>query len=29
LSMSGYAADVVAHHGLADETVELLQKPFE
>ncbi len=28
LFMSGYPADVIAHHGIVDEHVEFLQKPF-
>ncbi len=26
--MSGYTADVIAHHGVLDEGVKLIQKPF-
>ncbi|MGM0656528.1 MAG: response regulator [Thermodesulfobacteriota bacterium] len=26
--MSGYTADVIAHHGVLDEGVHLIQKPF-
>ena len=28
LFMSGYTADVIAHHGVLDADVEYLQKPF-
>jgi DNA-binding response OmpR family regulator len=26
--MSGYNADVIAHHGVLDEGVQFVQKPF-
>ncbi|NCB64383.1 MAG: response regulator, partial [Clostridia bacterium] len=29
LFMSGYTADVIARHGVMDETVSFLQKPFQ
>jgi FixJ family two-component response regulator len=28
LFMSGYTADVIAHHGAIDEGVNFIQKPF-
>ena len=28
LFMSGYAIDVIAHHGVIDEGVHFIQKPF-
>ena len=28
LFMSGYTADVIAHHGIIDEGIQFLQKPF-
>ena len=28
LFMTGYTADVIAHHGMLDEGVHFIQKPF-
>ena len=28
LFMSGYTADIIAHHGILDEGVHFIQKPF-
>jgi DNA-binding NtrC family response regulator len=28
LFMSGYTADVIAHHGVIDKEVKFIQKPF-
>jgi DNA-binding NtrC family response regulator len=28
LFMSGYTADVIAHHGVLDEDIDFIQKPF-
>jgi FixJ family two-component response regulator len=28
LFMSGYTADVIAHHGVLEEGVQFIQKPF-
>ena len=28
LLMSGYTADVIAHHGILDENIHFIQKPF-
>ncbi len=28
LFMSGYTANVIAHHGILDEAVDFIQKPF-
>jgi DNA-binding NtrC family response regulator len=28
LFMSGYTADIIAHHGVLDESVHFIQKPF-
>lgn len=28
LFMSGYAADVIAHHGVLDKDVQFINKPF-
>jgi two-component system sensor histidine kinase EvgS len=29
LYVSGYSSDVIAHHGILDQDVEFLEKPFE
>jgi DNA-binding NtrC family response regulator len=28
LFMSGYTADIIAHHGVLDDKVQFIQKPF-